>query len=148
MGREASIELDCSRYSDRVIDIINLLNECGWKYYNSKRMVEYLPLGDIDSFNWQDDFFSKGELQELINKKQNRLELVGLDLFYENSMEGVTLLARDTKKILLSLDINRKKLGDERESLTDVSWYFRNIIQKLIEKNCPVDYINFVECTD
>ena len=148
MGREASIELNCSRYSNKIIDIINLLNECGWKYYNTKKKVEYLPLGDVDSFNWQDDFFSENELQELINEKQNRLELVGLNLFFENSWEGVTLLARDTKEMMLCLRINRKKLGNDRESLTDVSWYFNNIIQKLIARNCPVDYINFEEYTD
>ncbi len=77
-------------------------------------------------------------MQELVNTKQNQLELVGLDLFYENSMEGVTLLARDTKKILLSLDINRKKLGNDRESLTDVSWYFNNIIQNLLQETVPL----------
>lgn len=148
MGREASIELNCSRYSSRIIDIINLLNECGWKYYNTKQKVEYLPVGDIDSFSWQDDFFSESELRELINEKQNGYELVGLNLFYENSGVGVTLLARETKEMLFCLRINRKKLGNDRESITDIGWYFNNIIQELIARNCPVDYINFEEYTD
>lgn len=52
MARETSITIDCSRYSDRIIDVISLLNEIGWKYYNNSNQIEFLPIGDNDNFNW------------------------------------------------------------------------------------------------
>ncbi|MCM1161734.1 MAG: hypothetical protein NC412_10965 [Roseburia sp.] len=53
MAREAIIEINCSRYSERIIDLINLFNELGWKYYNTEKKIEYLPIGDDDAFDWQ-----------------------------------------------------------------------------------------------
>ena len=46
MAREAILEINCSRYSERIIDVINLFNELGWKYYGVEKNIEYLPLGD------------------------------------------------------------------------------------------------------
>ena len=131
MAREAILEINCSRYSERIIDVINLFNEVGWKYYDAEKNIEYLPLGDNDDFDWQKKFLSENELQELINVKQDIFELVGLNLYYENSEEGLTLLAKNTKKIAIDLNINRRTVENSRESITDIGWYFDNIIQKL-----------------
>ncbi len=108
MAREAILEINCSRYSERIIDVINLFNEVGWKYYDAEKNIEYLPLGDNDDFDWQKKFLSENELQELINVKQDIFELVGLNLYYENFEEGLTLLAKNTKKIAIDLNINRR----------------------------------------
>ena len=106
MAREAILEINCSRYSERIIDVINLFNEVRWKYYDAEKNIEYLPLGDNDDFDWQKKFLSENELQELINDKQDTFELVALNLYYENSEEGLTLLAKNTKKIAIDLNIN------------------------------------------
>ena len=45
MAREALLELNCSRYSENVIDIINLLCKVGWTYVSGDGKVEYLPIG-------------------------------------------------------------------------------------------------------
>lgn len=148
MAREAIIEINCSRYSERIIDLINLFNELGWKYYNTEKKIEYLPIGDDDAFDWQEKFLSEDELQELINYKQNNFERVGLNLYYENSEEGLTLLIKNTKEIIINLSINRKTVENNRESITDIGWYFNNIIQKLKERECPIDYIKFEEYVD
>lgn len=148
MGREAMLEINCSRYSERIIDVINLFNELGWKYYNGENSIEYLALGDINDFDWQKKFLSENELEELINNKQDRFERIGLNLYYENSNAGLTLLAKNTEQIVISLDINRKTVRDDRESITDIGWYFNNIIQRLMERGCPIDYIRFEEYTD
>lgn len=145
MAREAIMEINCSRYSEKIIDVINLFNESGWKYYNSDKQIEYLPLGDNDNFDWQYDFLSEKELQELVNDKQNNSERVGLNLYYEGSVEGLTLLAEDTREIMISLNINRRTVEQNNESLTDIGWYFDNIIQKLKERKCPIEYIKFEE---
>ena len=134
MAREAILEINCSRYSERIIDVINLFNEVRWKYYDAEKNIEYLPLGDNDDFDWQKKFLSENELQELINDKQDTFELVALNLYYENSEEGLTLLAKNTKKIAIDLNINRRTVENNRESITDIGWYFDNIIQKLKKK--------------
>lgn len=144
MAREAVLQIDCSRYSGRIMDIINLFDELGWKYYDADINVEYLALGD-DDFNWQKDSLSESVLQEIINNKQDRLEQVGVNLYYEKSDVGITLLAKNTKELVIDLSINRKTIEDNRESITDVGWYIENIVQRLKEKGCPVDYIKFEE---
>ena len=148
MAREAILEINCSRYSERIIDVINLLHELGWKYYDIERNIEYLPLGDNDDFNWQKKYLTENQLRELINNKQDNYEQVGLNLYYKNSKEGITLLAKNTKEILVDLNISRKTVENSRESITDIGWYFNNIIQRLKERECPIDYIKFEEYVD
>lgn len=65
--------------------------------------IEYLPLGDEDDFDWQKRALSNSELQEIINNKQDKFERVGLNLYYENSNVGITLLAKNTKEIIIDL---------------------------------------------
>ncbi len=148
MAREAILEINCSRYSERIADIINLFNELGWKYYDDEKKVEYLPLGDDDDFDWKKRFLSENEIKELINNKQDKYERIGLSLYYENSKEGLTLLAKNTKEIVINLNINRRTIESNRESVTDIGWYFNNIIQKFKESECPIDYIKFEEYLD
>lgn len=148
MAREAFLEINCSRYSERIIDVINLFSELGWKYYDAEKNIEYLPLGDDDDFDWQKKFLSENELQELINNKQDTFERVGINLYYENSGEGITLLAKNTKEIVIDLYINRRTVENNRESITDFGWYFNNIIRRFKERECPIDYIKFEEYID
>lgn len=148
MAREAILEINCSRYSERIIDVINLFNELGWKYYDDEKNIEYLPLKDDDDFNWKKNFLSEKELKELINDKQDKYERIGLNLYYENSKEGLTLLAKNTKEIVINLNINRRIIENNRESVTDIGWYFNSIIQKFNERECPIDYIKFEEYVD
>ena len=148
MAREAFLEINCSRYSNRIMEIIKLFDEIGWKYYDSEKKIVYLPINDGNDFNWQKDSLSEGELYELINKKQEIFELIGLNLYYDTSEEGITLLVRSTCEIVIDLNINRRTINNNRESITDIGWYFNNIIQKLQDKGCYVDYIKFEEYTD
>lgn len=41
---EAFITINCSNYSDNIIDIINLFQEIGWEIYNSKGEIEFYLL--------------------------------------------------------------------------------------------------------
>ena len=148
MSREAILEINCSRYSDRIVDVINLFNELGWKYYDLENNIEYLPLGDDDEFDWQKKNLSYRELQEIIDNKQDKFERVGLNLYYENSDVGITLMAKNTKEIIIDLNINRKTVENNRESITDIGWYFNNIIQRFFERGCPIDSFKFEEYVD
>ena len=149
MGREASFELDCSRFSDNVLDIIKLLNCFGWAYYDEDRHAEYLPVGDRDSFEWQIGEITEGDLYAVIERKRQRGETVGLVMYYRDTEYGITLLADNTAEILIMPNINRKTLDeDDSYSVTDVSWYAERIIQKLIWYNCDVDGFKFEEFID
>ena len=148
MAREAVIEINCSRYSKKIVDIINLFTQLGWTYYDGKKIVEYLPLGDNDDFDWQRNHFSEEELQEIITKKQNHREMVGLILYCKDSDEGITILAKNTNEIVISLNINRRTIEKRRDSFTDVDWYIKNIVQKLAKRGCLVDYVKFEEYED
>lgn len=57
MAREALLQMNCSRFSEKIIDIIDLLFKIGWKYFSNDGMVEYLPIGDIDDYNWEKMLF-------------------------------------------------------------------------------------------
>ena len=148
MAREAFIELNCCRYSERITDVIMLFKEIGWNYFDLERTVEYLPIGDIDDFDWQKEHLSELEILNVINHKQDKLEQVGINLYLQNSEVGVTLLAKETKKIIIDLCINRQTLDSTRESITDIGWYFANMIQKLQKRGCPIDYIKFEDYVD
>lgn len=148
MAREAILEINCSRYSNKIIDVITLLNKVGWKYCDEEKNVEYLPVGDNDDYNWQKKAISERQLQELIDEKQGNSERVGINLYYQCSGVGVTLLAKNTEEIIFDLCFNRKTVDKTRESITNVGWYFDNIVQKLREEKCPIDYIKFEDYMD
>lgn len=146
MAKEASMELDCSRYSDRISEIVELFGMIGWGIYDEEDSVEYLPLGDRDDYNWQMGVaLSEGELYSLIGRKQEHGEMAGVVLYYHESDIGITLLAENTREIMLMLNINRVTIDDELHDITDVGWYTERIVHKLIRSGCPVDDFKYEE---
>ncbi len=145
MSREAMIVLDCRRYSADISDIIEVFRKAGWKTHNNKNLTEYLPLRDNNQYDWQISMLSDGDLTELILQKQNNSEKIGINLFYEHSDIGISMLAETTAEIILSLNINRQIVGN---NITDICWYFNNIILKLCNAGCCIDYFQFSDYTD
>ncbi len=148
MAREALLELNCSRYSEKIIDIINLLCKVGWAYVSGDGKVEYLPIGDKDDFDWEKDVLSEIELKKLVNTKQQLNEKIGLVLYYGQTDVGILLLADDTKSILICMSINRKTIQNTRTSITDIGWYFTNIVKQMENEGCCIDYIRFEDYVD
>ena len=148
MAREALLELNCSRYSENVIDIINLLCKVGWTYVSGDGKVEYLPIGDKDDFDWEKDVLSEIELKKLVNTKQQLNEKIGLALYYGQTDVGILLLADDTKSILICMSINRKTIQNTKTSITDIGWYFTNIVKQMENEGCCIDYIRFEDYVD
>ena len=140
MAREALLTIDCSSYSKDIADIIMLLNKIGWGYAGNQ--MEYLPLNDNDMFDWKKEALSLEKLFAVISEKQNVGELTGVILYHSDSDKGITVLARNTKEINLSIDINRKTL--ERE-YTDISWYITNIVAELEENGCMIEHLGYRE---
>ena len=127
---EASMILNLSSYSENIIDIIKIFQQIGWDIYNPQGKVEYLPIGDDDMFDWQHDKISLIKLYDIISEKMARKELVGVSLFYNNSVEGISLLANTTEEIMLSIDIYRRKINGYN---TDMVWYLENIVYKFFD---------------
>lgn len=127
---EALIILDCSSYSKSIIDILKAFKKIGWDIYNLEGKVEYLPVGDDDKYDWQWEKISETKFYDIISTKLEYKEQIGVDLFYNGGIEGISLLAYNTNQISLSVTINRK-LMDGRH--TDMVWYLNNIIYRLMD---------------
>ena len=131
MAREAMIELNCICKQKDITFLVDLLCNGGWTVQNEKGNIEYLPIGDDEDFCWHEDNISYEELKEILVMKQQKSELVGIHLFYEGTSHGISLLARDVQKVVISIDINRNTIGVERDSLTNFEWYFSKLIMRL-----------------
>ncbi len=126
---EALMTLDCSNYSESIVDVLKIFQQIGWYIYNPQGKVEYLPIGDDDEYDWQCDKIAESELYDVISKKIASKEQIGINLFYSNGTEGVSLMAYNTKQIMLSITINRKLV---KGKYTDMAWYLENIIYRLL----------------
>lgn len=131
MAREAMIELNCISEQKDITLLLDILCNGGWKVYNNKGNIEYLPIGDDENFCWQEDKISYEKLKEIIVMKQQKNELVGIHMFYEYTSYGISLLARNTDKVIISININRNAIDEKRDSLTNFEWYFSKLIMIL-----------------
>lgn len=126
---EALMVLDCSNYSESIVDVLKIFHQVGWYIYNPQGKVEYLPIGDDDEYEWYCDEMSESELYDIVSKKNANKEQIGVNLFYCNGTEGISLMAYSTSQIVLSITINRKIV---KGKYTDMAWYLKNIIYKLL----------------
>ncbi len=88
-----------------------------------------MPIGDDDEYDWQCEEISENKLYDIISEKKAKKEQVGVNLFYNNGVEGISLIAYTTDQIMLSIVINRKIV---KENYTDMVWYLENIIYKFL----------------
>ena len=132
---EALITLEVCDNSKGIKEIFNLFNKSGWGTFNEKGEAEYLPIGDKDEFAWVHKRISENELFEMLSTKLVQNEMIGVNLFFKNGKEGITLMTEDVRKFVLSLSINRRLINDRN---TDMSWYFNNLIFRLIENNANI----------
>lgn len=127
---EALITLNCSNHTENVVDIIKVFQQIGWSIYNPQGKIEYLPIGDDDDYDWQCEKISESKLYDIISEKIASGEQVGVNLFYNSGDEGVSLLAYNTNQIILGIGINRKTIAN---GYTDMIWYMKNIVYKLLD---------------
>ena len=127
---EALMTLDCSNYSENIAEVLKIFQQTEWYIYNPQGKVEYLPIDDDDEYDWQCDEKTESELYDIISKKTAGKEQIGVNLFYCNGAEGISLMACDTSQIILSITINRKTV---KGKYTDMAWYLQNIIYKFLD---------------
>ena len=141
MAREAMIELKCVCEQKNISFLIDLLCNAGWTVFNDLGEIEYLPLGDDEDFCWQEEKKTYDELKEILLLKQQNDEFIGVNLFYSGTNQGISFLGRNIDDVVISININRKTIGEEIDSLTDFEWYFSRIIKVLHEeKSLSVSY--------
>lgn len=148
MGREAMMVLSCESEGNEAVRILDALCNKGWSAYNKKNKIEFIPLGDDDRFDWQEDNISYVELRKIICQKQEKAEGIGFNLFYSGTDYGITLLFSSIKNIVISIGINRRSIDTQRESLTDFTWYFDTIIKNLLSQGIAVLSYRFEDYLD
>ena len=45
---EALMTLDCSNYSENIVEVLKIFQQIGWYIYNPQGKTEYLPIGDAN----------------------------------------------------------------------------------------------------
>lgn len=142
---EAIMEMNCSSFSDNIMDVLKIFKQIGWDIYNPQGETEYLAIGDDDEYDWQCEKILETELYDIVSKKVDLKEQIGVNLFYNNGTEGISLLADTTEQIMLSLSINRKI---RNEKYTDMIWYLENIIYKFFDIGVRLLSYKFEEYED
>lgn len=113
--------------------------------YNHQGEIEYLPIDDNDMYDWQCKKISESELCDIVSKKVENKEPIGVNLFYNNGSEGISFLAGSTEEILLSISIYRRIITGRN---TDMAWYIENIIYKLLNLGVRLLSYRFEEFED
>lgn len=127
---EAIITFNGKAFSESIVDIVKEFQKIGWGILNPQGMVEYLPVGDNERYNWKEENIEESKLYDILLMKIARKEPVGINLFYHGGTEGISMIADNTEEIILGLSINRKIINDNH---TDTAWYLENIIYKLLD---------------
>ena len=128
-------------YSITSSEIISILAKNGWKIKNENKIL-YLPLGDDDDFDWQEDQITESEFYEIAKQKQNNNEVIGVGMIWENTSIGGTLLVYPDHKISFSLSINLKTISN---GATDVNWYLDKILPYLESDLTTIETFSFIQ---
>ena len=107
--------------SRKIID--SLLNS-EWCLVNNNK-IYYLPLGDDDDFDWQENQITKDNFFEIVKQKEDTKEIIGVGLTWANTDIGVILLIHTNYQLSFSLTVNRKKL---QGNITNFNWYLEKIL--------------------
>lgn len=78
------------------VDIVKIFIENGWCISDNGKFF-YLPLGDNDDFDWQDDEMDQNEFIKIIKRKEEKGELRGVAITWKKSSIGGTLLVYPDK---------------------------------------------------
>ncbi|WNF04738.1 hypothetical protein [Brevibacillus borstelensis] len=122
--------------------IINLL-EFGWTFDDNGH-CSYLPLGDIDDFEWKSEVLGKEHLLNVVKEKERMNEIIGVVMTWENTGVGGEFLLWNDGSISLKLNVNRKTTG-ENLRFTDINWYLDKLLPALNQRNIKIEAFSFEE---
>ena len=141
-----SASIDFNLYSSSVeitpLLLINILMSNGWSLLDCGGK-SYLPIGDIDDFDWQ---YSKSitddEIMDICTIKFKNNEIIGLGLTWLDTNIGGNFLFYPEGG--LSFLLNIKRIENSSTTLTDFNWYLEKIVPVLIRNHIKVER---VECS-
>lgn len=144
MSIEASVNIKLSKRGNQSISssqIVRSLINGGWNIKKDGKVL-YLPLGDDDDFDWQEDVLSEADFLKLAQEKEQVNEIIGIGLFWNDTETGGTLLLYSDCSISFSATINRKVLMN---NITDVNWYLEKIIPCLEIASLGIEHFTFTQ---
>ena len=159
MSVEASISIRIKNTKTQKLatqtEILEILINNGWKAIYPSGYVLYLPVGDKDMFDWQEEKINIPSLMKIVKKKEKTNELIGIGLIWQDSEIGGNVLLRhekdmSEKKIYTSMSFS---LGGERKMLmnedgfeiTDVNWYLQRLLPALNQEGFTVEFFKYQE---
>ncbi|OOR89792.1 hypothetical protein B0181_06110 [Moraxella caviae] len=114
----------------------------GWMVLDGEYKC-YLPLGDVDNFDWQrSKIINDKELIEICERKFYNKEIVGLVVTWKDTNIGGELLFFLDGRVSFLLTINR--IENAATKLTDFQWYLEKIIPAFLNNDI---YIESIECS-
>lgn len=122
--------------------LINILISNGWSLLDCGRK-SYLPIGDIDDFDWQySNSISDEEVIKICAIKFKNKEIIGLGLTWLDTNIGGDFLFYPEGG--LSFLLNVERIENSSTALTDFNWYLEKIVPVLLKNDIHVDR---VECS-
>jgi len=159
MSVSASIDLRIVDVSSKKVILpiktLTILAQNGWSLINQYGYAGYLPVNDNDEFNWQGEKINEPALMEILQKKEDLDELVGVNIYWQNTEIGGSILLwtekiASQKKIHTPMsficDGNRKILSDDYHcKITDVNWYLTKLLPAFNQGDTIVEYFTYEE---
>ena len=136
-----SVSLSMKLDSSNVLcckDIINLLSKKGWKIQKNNK-ITFLPINDDDMFEWTTSEITLYDFIKLVDEKEHLEEIVGVELYWEDTYIGGHLLMFNNSDFLFDLNINTKYIG-EKVKIPDYNWYSERIISNLSQEYPIIEY--------
>lgn len=124
------------------VKIIKSFLNYGW-CLDDEGAISFLPYGDGDNFEWTKLKIPTESIFDLVRKKQEKNEVVGVVVTWKNTGIGGSLLIYPDGAISFLAGINRKLLNNS--IVTDVSWYLEKILPALSANGFAVESFVFSE---
>jgi len=117
------------------IEVIKSLIAAGWALFRSGK-ASYLPLGDTEFLNYRyGEAIEYEQLVSIIEKKEQLGELVAVDLFWNDTLIGDTVMflpAKNYCEILIGVSSDRQTVQlNENYSITNFQWYLERLLPPL-----------------
>ncbi len=135
------------------IKTLGLLRSNGWNVFNKNGFVFYLPIGDNEMFDWIGNKIDEVPLMQILEEKEQKGELIGIGLTWQNTEIGGEVLLWSEKEMMLknihtsmSFCLTRdRKILDSHLKMTDVNWYLTKLLPTFDQKNVCVEYFTYEE---
>lgn len=142
MSTLASINIKLSKKKSGSISAVSILKALiihGWILMNNGKIL-YLPLGDEDNYDWQENELSEPEFFRIVERKEKKNEIIGVGMTWKDTSIGGTILIHSALDISFSLTTNRRRLVN---NITDVNWYLERILPCLETDSMTVEQFKF-----